>query len=166
MGILSSTELPDNIDERDFSGRFVKQKICGRGHDKTKKGATYGNGACKQCHYLYMHHKQKTPKGKEQQHRYRAKLKKECLNQHGGATCSCCGEPNIAFLTLDHINNDGNKERQQLNTKGSLYGILKRSGYPHKDRYQVLCFNCNCAKSVNGGVCPHKEVENGSIIKK
>ena len=23
-----------------------------------------------------------------------------------------------------------------------------------KDRYQLLCFNCNCAKERNGGVLP------------
>lgn len=22
---------------------------------------------------------------------------------------------------------------------------------------QVLCFNCNCAKHINGGTCPHSE---------
>src|ERR1700690_1237472 len=33
---------------------------------------------------------------------------------YGGYVCACCGEMEKAFLTLDHLNNDGNKHRKQV----------------------------------------------------
>lgn len=61
------------------------------------------------------------------------------------------------FLTIDHINGDGWQHRQieGIQPGTQLYRWLKRNGFP-KDRFQLLCFNCNCAKSIYG-VCPHKE---------
>lgn len=32
------------------------------------------------------------------------------------------------------------------------------AGKADLDRYQLLCFNCNCGRHRNGGVCPHKGV--------
>jgi hypothetical protein len=29
-----------------------------------------------------------------------------------------------------------------------------RNGYPPD--FEILCFNCNCGKAVNGGICPHE----------
>jgi hypothetical protein len=71
-----------------------------------------------------------------------------------GWKCSCCGEEDPRFLTLDHINNDGNIHREKKNEQQIMYQA-KREGWP-KDKYQCLCFNCNLGRSVNGGVCPHK----------
>lgn len=66
----------------------------------------------------------------------------------------------MAFLSLDHIHNNGAAERRQISgaakSAGMLfYGWLKKRGYP--PGYQVLCMNCNFGKRMNGGVCPHKE---------
>jgi len=55
---------------------------------------------------------------------------------------------------LDHINNDGNLERLELK-EHQIYYKAKREGFP-KDRYQLLCANCNLAKGVYGK-CPHEE---------
>lgn len=73
-------------------------------------------------------------------------LKEEVIEEYGGC-CNCCGEPNLAFLTIDHIFNDGANHRGEGGRfKGvSIYRTLKREGFP-KGRYQVLCYNCNCAK--------------------
>jgi hypothetical protein len=30
-----------------------------------------------------------------------------------------------------------------------------RENYPPE--YQVLCFNCNCGRALNGGRCPHED---------
>jgi hypothetical protein len=88
--------------------------------------------------------------------------KRECLEAYGGACCTCCGETRLYFLTLDHVNGDGAEDRKQFFSKGSRadsrprgnqYQALKSRGYPDKDRYQVLCWNCNCAKK-NAAVCP------------
>lgn len=86
--------------------------------------------------------------------------KLECYAAYGGAFCACCGEDDLVFLTLDHMNNDGGEHRRQLSGKNKGYGgltfyrMLKRQGYP--TGFQVLCFNCNVGRARNGGVCPHK----------
>lgn len=68
--------------------------------------------------------------------------------------CSCCGERQIQFLTIDHINNDGAEFRKKTKRSGSsLYIWLKRTSFP--EGYDVLCFNCNCGRAINGGICPH-----------
>src|SRR3989442_12559185 len=36
--------------------------------------------------------------------------RREALLNHYGRTCRCCGEGNTFFLTIDHINNDGQQE--------------------------------------------------------
>ena len=77
------------------------------------------------------------------------------LHYGGGAPqCACCGEAQIAFLTLDHIFNDGSRQRRELNLEGSAayFRWLKKNGYP--TGLQVLCHNCNSAKRVVGE-CSH-----------
>lgn len=81
----------------------------------------------------------------------RAKLKAEVVSAYGGA-CACCGERTPEFLAVDHIHNDGAAHRREVKS-GSLYGWLKRNGFP-KDRFQLLCHNCNAAKALYGA-CPH-----------
>jgi hypothetical protein len=72
-----------------------------------------------------------------------------------GGKCSCCGEKEKRFLQVDHINSDGGPERAAGIATGNLYRRLKRLGFP-RDRYQLLCANCNHGRYLNGGVCPHK----------
>jgi hypothetical protein len=80
-------------------------------------------------------------------------LKLECFN-HYGSVCQCCGEPEIAFLTLDHINGDGSKHRKLIGTGGTrLFWWIKKNGFPKG--FQTLCRNCNWAK-YRLGKCPHK----------
>ncbi len=70
-----------------------------------------------------------------------------------GGKCKCCGETELLFLTIDHVNGDGKEHREQIGHQ-SIYSVVRREGFP-KDRYQLLCFNCNIAKDHNGGICPH-----------
>jgi hypothetical protein len=72
---------------------------------------------------------------------------------YGGYRCACCKEDEPIFLTLDHMNNDGNKDRKRIGNGIRLFTLLRRQGYP--PGFQVLCFNCNCGRHRNGGVCPH-----------
>lgn len=85
------------------------------------------------------------------------KCKLETITEYGGK-CICCGETLPIFLTIDHVNEDGAEERRRLNNPGGhrFYRLLKKQGYP-KDKYQILCFNCNHAKHVLG-TCPHQLV--------
>ncbi len=81
-----------------------------------------------------------------------ASIKRETIDRYGGE-CACCGEKELVFLAIDHIYGGGRKDRLEKNWKtgAMFYGALRRAGYP--DAYQVLCFNCNWAKSHGG--CPH-----------
>lgn len=89
--------------------------------------------------------------------RARAKLRLEVIAAYGGE-CKCCGISEPAFLTIDHIHSDGAAHRRELTKSGKrdIYRVLRAEGYP-TDRYQLLCYNCNCAKQHNG-LCPHKSM--------
>lgn len=88
--------------------------------------------------------------------RARVALKAEMIAAYGGC-CSCCGESETTFLTLEHLNGDGREHRAAAGTTDRMLLDLKRRGWP-TDKYTVLCFNCNMGKSVNGGICPHQVV--------
>lgn len=82
-------------------------------------------------------------------------LKQLVFAAYGGAKCGCCGCSIFEFLTIDHINNDGSKQRKELKKSGiGFYGWLRSKNYPQG--YQVLCYNCNCAKKP-GRDCPCKQ---------
>ena len=81
----------------------------------------------------------------------RIRLRLEAIKHYGGV-CVCCGEKQIEFLCIDHINGGGNQHRKIMTTK-SIGEWLCANKYPKG--FQVLCFNCNSAKSIYGK-CPHK----------
>jgi hypothetical protein len=84
----------------------------------------------------------------------RFRLKLETIEAYGGQ-CVCCGEKEPLFLTIDHINGDGKQDRDLGHTTGTgFYRYLRKVGWP-KDRYRLLCFNCNTARGF-WGVCPHE----------
>ncbi len=76
----------------------------------------------------------------------------EAFAAYGGAVCACCGETNVGFLTLDHMNGGGKQDRKQA--PGYFYQELKRRRFP--SGYQVLCMNCNWGRRLTGR-CPHKK---------
>mgnify|MGYP000921627588 CR=1 FL=1 len=103
-----------------------------------------------------------TPEGREwtRQASIRAHRRhRSAVLDHYGRRCRCCGETNEAFLVIDHIDGGGNAHRRQLG-KGKIagsrlfYGWLHRNGFP--PGFQVLCHNCNFAKSHHPGGCPHQ----------
>lgn len=94
----------------------------------------------------------------------RDELRLEVFNAYGGAVCQCCGEQELMFLTLDHANNDGAAIRKALEAKKGrklknldMYQILKVDGFPQDRGIRVMCWNCNCGRARNGGICPHEE---------
>ena len=85
-------------------------------------------------------------KARVRSNRRRAKLRKIVFDHYGNKCCEC-GETIAPFLTLDHANNDGNVHRTKLGNRVAgvaLYNEIISSGFP--DRFQILCFNCNCGK--------------------
>ncbi len=73
--------------------------------------------------------------------------------KHYGGKCNCCGESEANFLSIDHINNDGNVWRK-THKSHALYTWIVLNNYP--DDLQILCYNCNMAKGKYG-ICPHKK---------
>ncbi len=70
--------------------------------------------------------------------------------------CNCCGEHDfLIFLTIDHITNRKNVTHEKGLGGQKMYHYLRKNGYP--TGYQVLCYNCNSAKS-DSGICPHKRL--------
>lgn len=82
--------------------------------------------------------------------RYQLNVRQRVIDAMGGA-CECCGEREPKFLVIDHIKGLEGKARP----KGQMiYFLVRREGYP-RDKYRLLCQNCNSARS-NYGACPHR----------
>lgn len=82
---------------------------------------------------------------------------RQIVYAHYGSKCTCCGETDKHFLSIDHIHNDGWKDRKERGSKG-MYALIAELGFP--DTFQILCYNCNMAKGHYGGTCPHQWPEN------
>lgn len=97
---------------------------------------------------------------KEYDARYSRKLKQAVIDMYG-PNCACCGESNIAFLTVEHTDNSGADHRRRLNpnasTRASSSLILYRDILKERNPViAILCYNCNCASYKHEG-CPHKK---------
>lgn len=91
------------------------------------------------------------------------RLKLEMIFAYGGR-CSCCGESEEQFLTLEHKNHDGVAHRRTNNFGGvGVWRDLKRRGWP-KDAYTIFCWNCNLA-TKNGDPCPHEVARKFRVVK-
>lgn len=73
-----------------------------------------------------------------------------------GSRCVKCGLDDYESLVFDHIHDDGGQERRNRDVGSG--GYLRRIGYP-KDRFQLLCHNCNFKKerARRTGKLPSKE---------
>lgn len=89
--------------------------------------------------------------------RKRAELWVEFFDQYGSA-CTCCGETNRKFLTLEHVGGLNGRKRVPVDQE---LKSLKKEGWP--DFVTVFCFNCNLGSHRNGGTCPHQIVEDGEL---
>ncbi len=97
-------------------------------------------GWCKECAKLLKNREKSTLA--DRRRGYEAKI--EMVAAYGGK-CLFCGETDFRFMTIDHVFNDGNQEKRR---GARFYRTLKLLGFP-KDRYQLLCLNCNCAKQYS-----------------
>jgi hypothetical protein len=84
----------------------------------------------------------------ERQRNKRFTRRRKLLERYGNK-CNCCGYGNLDALDIDHVFNDGYIERRTVN---DMVIHVTNLGYP-KDRYQLLCRNCNKMKLYNKGVC-------------
>jgi hypothetical protein len=119
------------------------------------------------CRWIY-HNKKPRDYPKESIEQKREKLrnisKKIRLNvliHYSGNTpkCACCGENNIEFLSIDHINGGGNKHRSEIfknykfpRSGTGFYRWLIKNDFPKG--FRILCMNCNHSLG-HYGYCPH-----------
>lgn len=100
--------------------------------------------------------KRNYPKYKENKIEYQRGLTREYkqafLDMYGKA-CSCCGEDGFDFLTIEH------KQGQEKASRRTGLVAYRDSVKEYRpDLYEVLCWNCNCAKGKLG-YCPHNPPE-------
>jgi len=115
-----------------------------------------------------LRHKNKDVASYLEKHRKRnARSRNKLINEVFmvlGNACACCGETERSFLCIDHINNDGAEHRKLrgASAKGrngvDIYVDVRKEGFP-RDRYQVLCFNCNMSKYRKGKCFHQTELE-------
>lgn len=91
-------------------------------------------------------------KFKEARRTWWRKLRAEMFAAYG-SRCSCCGEAEQRFLTLEHVNRDGNEHRARMKGRASAISELRRLGWP-RNGYTILCWNCQMASWIYGA-CPH-----------
>lgn len=95
-----------------------------------------------------------------EQRRNAGQLRKSLVLKEYGGSCTCCGESEEDFLSIDHINNDGNIHRRELKEKfkvgagSGFYRWIVANNFP-KGNLQALCMNCQTGKRINNGVCAH-----------
>lgn len=100
------------------------------------------SGETKNKEKIQKHHETSTPK---------KRLTVLTYYSFGNLKCSCCDESEYDFLTIDHIENNGNEHRRVIGN--NLYNWLIQHNFP--EGFDVLCMNCNHGKSKHNGVCPH-----------
>jgi len=81
-------------------------------------------------------------------------IKDEVFNAYGGYICVCCKDTEKAWLTIDHINNDGALHRRNMSSGSNTYRWLRDNNFP--EGFQVLCMNCQWGKKNCNGICPHQ----------
>jgi hypothetical protein len=129
-----------------------------REYAKTETGIAYKKS---HAEYAKEWRKNNKEKSKATQQRAYQNMRLEALTHYANPLqCACCGENNIVFLSIDHINGNGADHRRELEAELGYYPggnnlpyWLKKNNWP--EGFQILCYNCNFAKRQDGE-CPHK----------
>jgi hypothetical protein len=92
----------------------------------------------------------------------RLEIKKIVIDKYG-SKCDCCGIFDINYLSIDHVNGNGNKHRKSVGISAGVqfYGWLIKNNYPVG--FRVLCYNCNYSMG-HLGYCAHKKTINREIL--
>jgi hypothetical protein len=86
----------------------------------------------------------------------RQRVRKEAIQRLGGQ-CECCGLTVWEFLAIDHRYNDGAAERASGAGASRTAQLVRQVANP-KERYRLLCHNCNMALDFYS-YCPHQAVQ-------
>ena len=153
----SNCQKPFLINGTPGTARYEKRKFCSqfcysdaklKAHP-IKIGQTRRERENERRNKWRIEHSERTNDQRRSKHTER----KELIVAEYGGKCACCGESDFRFLTIDHVGNNGSEERKQGIRASRLYYKIIREQFPAT--YQILCYNCNCAKGVYG-ICPHQ----------
>jgi len=150
---ISKHENAFNKDGRCRDGLFGYCKEC----QQKKNRAYYAENSerilsrYRRRHQENLDHVRKVKRDWQSQNR--KKVRERVFRRYGGErpACSCCGESQDEFLTIDHIDGGGTKHRRSCR---DLYQWLEKNNFP--DGFRVLCWNCNCSIGIKG-YCPHDQ---------
>jgi len=104
---------------------------------------------CKFCiqkdnNYRYLKNKEKYLKNIKNNYKL---LKQKVFDYYGGK-CEICKQNNYDFLSLDHINGNGRKQRKELLSIDSGTSFYKYVFKNKPNDLRILCYNCNCKKKI------------------
>lgn len=94
--------------------------------------------------YYKIHRQEKM----DYQRKIYKRTKEKFIEMYGGK-CACCEEAIFDFLTIEHKNG----QRRIIKETGTR-AYRKAIKEYRPDLYEILCWNCNCAKGQLG-YCPH-----------
>jgi len=165
------------IKRRAFAKRAKEAGLCECGHSKPVDGKTHcadclerstairqariAAGMCSACGQIPNFQGLRCGNCIQKKKTRAQQLKQECIAAYGGK-CVCCGVVELAFLTLDHIKDDGSLDRKITGAGYRFYQFLKTRGYPQDRFLQVLCWNCQWGKRIYG-VCPHQQARKAAV---
>ncbi len=74
----------------------------------------------------------------------------------GKLCCACpgCDVSIEEFLSINHIDGGGNKDRETFKGARTFYEYLVKNNYP--EGLNVMCYNCNLSLGFFG-YCPHQK---------
>lgn len=121
-----------------------RKSHCINGHIRNPENT---GKACKQCIKTYG----ESSKQKKKRHSRLLEIKVKVLSYYGKQGLSQCNWPecletDIDTLTLDHIENDGYKDRNVNKGSSKLYSRLIRECFPKG--FQTLCANHQLKKEI------------------
>ena len=83
--------------------------------------------------------------------KYYAGKRAAIFEKLGGPICVRCGQTIMATLQVDHIHGGGYRERKKLNNTRIHKLILTMTTDEARQKYQILCANCNLIKKSENG---------------
>lgn len=117
------------------------------------------SGLCRCGKFLALTSKSRCQGCLDSDRRIQAEMRDKVLTAYG-RKCACCGESEVRFLAVDHIEGKGNQHRLSVggNKKSPILRWLIKHNFPPE--FQLLCHNCNMATYIYG-ICPHKAEKPG-----
>jgi hypothetical protein len=127
--------------------------------DKRQRARRKREGICYRCQGTAAPGRTRCAECQEWHRQYAQdwrKKRRQLVFDHYGRVCQCCKTAfNDVFLTLGHINQDGASHRKTIGTE--VYSWAIKNNYPNI--LETQCWNCNCARMVTGGFCPHEKAD-------